>query len=121
MAAVQRSIRIVCELLEAGMFGLIYGSFMINEGDIVFSKWTEVLFFHRATYRGASAHRCSAFGMCEKHTIVSLHPSVVLRCEQGGLIAWCVRVYTNLTWFMLFHCYVGVSYAITVSGFKWCS
>lgn len=42
MAAVQRSIRIVCELLEAGMFGRVYGSFMINEVDIVFSKLTQV-------------------------------------------------------------------------------
>lgn len=32
----------MCELLEAGMFGLIYGSFMIDEEDIVFSKWTQV-------------------------------------------------------------------------------
>lgn len=42
MAAVQRSIRIVCELLEAEMFAHVYGSFIKNEQDIVFSKWTQV-------------------------------------------------------------------------------
>lgn len=30
------------ELLEAGMFGLVYGSFMISEEDIVVSRWTHV-------------------------------------------------------------------------------
>lgn len=63
MAAVQRSIRIVCELLEAGMFGLIYGSFMINEEDNVCSKWTHVFILTvKQLYPHASAHGCTADG-----------------------------------------------------------
>lgn len=52
----------MCELLEAGMFGLIDGSFMINEEDIVFSKWTQVFILTaEQLYPGASA-RCSVVG-----------------------------------------------------------
>lgn len=62
-AAAQRSIRIVCELLEAGMFGLVYGSFMINEVDIVFSKWTQVFILTvEQLYPGAPGYSYSGAG-----------------------------------------------------------
>lgn len=45
------------------MFGLVYGSFMINEVDIVFSKWTQVFISTvEQLYLGAPGYSYSVAG-----------------------------------------------------------
>ena len=63
------------------MFGLVYGSFMINEEDIVFSRWTQVFILTVLMWNKSAlmVNQCcwEAPLECETHTTVSVCPSAV--------------------------------------------
>lgn len=74
----------VCELLEAGKFGLVYCSFMINEEDVGLSRWAR--FFSstmKEIYAVVSAHHYTGVGKATGSvncSAVSLYLSALLQC-----------------------------------------
>lgn len=92
------------------MFARIFPSFMIDEQDIVFRKFSFSLNFDR--FAETLLAGCC---FCWAHTAVS--PCLMLKWEKGGLTAIVLAIYASLTLFVLSQCYVVFPYAITVSGF----